>query len=98
MTRVLASAELPEGARRLVVVGGRAVAVVRVQGAVYAVDDVCPHRGGSLAMGDLQGFHLYCPLHAWCFDVRTGDAFFPQGCRVQTFEVVERDGEIYLGA
>lgn len=91
---VLASEELPEGARRVVEVAGRAVALVRVQGRAYAIDNVCPHRDGELGRGDLQGHHLYCPLHAWCFDVRDGRAFFPPGAQVACFEVEESGGRV----
>lgn len=93
---VLSSAELPEGARRVVEAGGKTFALVRVNGAVFAVDNTCPHRGGELGCGDLQGFHLYCPLHAWSFDVRDGKAFFPQGAKVSCFEVREAGGRIAL--
>lgn len=78
----------------MVHVEGRDLAVVRVQGVVYAIDNICPHRNGELGRGDLQGFHLYCPLHAWCFDVRDGKAFFPQGARVESFEVKEAQGRV----
>jgi nitrite reductase (NADH) small subunit len=94
--RLIASLELPEGARRVVEHAGRAIALVRIDGAVYAVDNVCPHRGGSLGDGDLSGHHLYCPQHAWCFDVRTGEGFYPQGIKVERFEVEERDGAVWL--
>jgi nitrite reductase (NADH) small subunit len=64
--------ELPVGARRTVRVGGRSVVVLHLPEGMFAVDDRCPHRGGLLSQGDLEGVHLYCPLHAWRFDVRTG--------------------------
>ena len=96
MIRVLDSAALPEGGRAVVEAGAWKVAVARVEGRVWAIDNVCPHRGGDLGMGDLQGHHLYCPQHAWCFDVRTGEGFFPQGIRVRRFEVEERDGGIWV--
>lgn len=92
---LLASADLPEGARTVVRAEGRDLAVVRVGGIVYAIDNVCPHHHGELGRGDLQGHHLYCPLHAWCFDVRDGRAFFPQGARVECFEVKEEAGRIF---
>jgi nitrite reductase (NADH) small subunit len=92
---LLASADLPEGARTVVRAEGRDVAVVRVSGVVYAIDNVCPHRNGELGRGDLQGHHLYCPLHAWCFDVRDGKAFFPEGAKVECFEVKEEGGRIF---
>jgi len=94
--RVLESAALPEGATAVVRVDGRDVALARVEGRVYALDNTCPHRGGSLGNGDLQGHHLYCPQHAWCFDVRTGEAFFPAGSRVACFDVKEEDGAIFV--
>lgn len=97
MVRLYDSAALGEGARTVVKYGGREVALARVEGVVYAIDNLCPHRAGSLGDGDLQGHHLYCPLHAWCFDVRTGAAFFPEGAKVQRFEVAERDGGIWVG-
>jgi nitrite reductase (NADH) small subunit len=92
---LLASAELAEGTRAVVRAEGRDLAVVRVDGIVYAIDNVCPHHHGELGRGDLQGHHLYCPLHAWCFDVRDGKAFFPSGARVESFEVKEDAGRIF---
>ena len=91
---LLASTELTEGARVVVRAEGRALAVVRVNGIAYAIDNACPHHQGELGRGDLQGHHLYCPLHAWCFDVRDGKAFFPQGAKVECFEVKEEGGRI----
>lgn len=92
---LLPSASLKEGERTVVHAEGRALAVARVDGVVYAIDNVCPHRNGELGCGDLQGFHLYCPLHAWSFDVRDGKAFFPQGAKVECFEVKEEGGRIF---
>jgi nitrite reductase (NADH) small subunit len=91
---LLASAELKEGERTVVRAEGRDLAVARVNGVVYAIDNVCPHRNGELGRGDLQGYHLYCPLHAWSFDLRDGRAFFPAGAKVECFEVKEEDGRI----
>jgi len=94
LIEVAASAELTEGGRLVVEVEGRQTALVRVDGVVWAVDNACPHRDGELGRGDLQGHHLYCPLHAWCFDVRTGQAFFPKGATIHRFEVRETAGQI----
>ncbi len=92
---LLASDELPEGGRAVVHAEGRDLALVRIEGVVYAVDNVCPHRFAELGRGDLQGYYLYCPLHAWCFDVRDGTGFFPQGARIESFEVKEEGGRIF---
>lgn len=96
MVPVLKSDQLAEGKVAPVTVDGAAVAIARVRGQVYAVTGVCPHRGGLLGEGDLADHHLYCPLHAWSFDVRTGVGFFPAGTRIATYAVEEREGQIWV--
>jgi nitrite reductase/ring-hydroxylating ferredoxin subunit len=90
------SANVPDGTVTEVLVDGRRVALARVEGKLYAVDGACPHRGGDLGRGDLSGHHLYCPEHAWAFDLRDGAAFFPKGARIACFAVREEDGEIFI--
>jgi len=90
------SSLVAEGGKQRVTVGTSTLALVRIQGRVYAVDDRCPHRGGELSQGDLDGFHLFCPLHAWVFDVRDGRGFFPKGAEVACFEVREEGGRLLV--
>ena len=59
-------------ARNCAEVDGRAIAVFNVDGAFYAIDDVCTHDGGPLAEGELWGCEIQCPRHGARFDVRTG--------------------------
>ena len=66
------------------------------KGAINVLYNRCPHRDGPMAMGSLEGHHLYCPLHAWAFDVRTGNAFFPKGATIACFDVTERDGRLWV--
>ena len=51
---------------------GDAVAVCNVAGTLYAIDGICPHSGGPLGHGALDGPILTCPFHGWEFDCRTG--------------------------
>jgi nitrite reductase (NADH) small subunit len=90
------SAGLAEQGKLVVSVGASTLALVRIEGRVYAVDNRCPHRDGELGQGDLEGFHLFCPLHAWCFDVRDGRGFFPKGAEVACFEVKEEHGRLLV--
>ena len=74
--------QVPVGEGRLFEVDGWRVAVFRLRdGVVYAIDPVCPHRGGPLSEGLTGGTTVVCPLHAWTFDLVTG-------CRVGGTEVV----------
>ncbi|HHZ83231.1 MAG TPA: Rieske (2Fe-2S) protein [Nitrospirales bacterium] len=72
---VLADADdIQEGGRKEVVVENRKIAIFNVDGQCYAVNAICPHRGGPLIRGTLDGYRLRCPIHGWAFDIRTGDS------------------------
>ena len=70
--RVAGVGELGPGENRVVEADGRSIAVFNVEGRYYAIDNVCPHRGGPLAEGDIIGDEIVCPWHLWGFDVRSG--------------------------
>lgn len=63
---------LPPGTLREVSVGGPSVLLVRLGDAVHALDPYCPHAGGVLAEGTLDGMRLACPVHAAVFDASNG--------------------------
>lgn len=66
-------------------------------GAVYAIDDTCTHQDASLADGWLEGCLIECPLHASCFDLRTGEVDQPPAKRpVRTHRVEVVDGVIFV--
>jgi nitrite reductase/ring-hydroxylating ferredoxin subunit len=56
----------------VVEIEGRTLALFNVEGRFYAIDNTCPHRGGPLGEGDLEGHIVLCPWHAWRWDVTTG--------------------------
>ena len=64
--------ELPPGSAREVEHEGRIYALFNVDGEISAIDGVCPHQGGPLAEGRLDGTCVVCPWHGWRFDVRSG--------------------------
>lgn len=70
--KVATMTEVPEGATRAVDASGTPVALYNVSGRVYATSNTCPHRGGPLGEGDLNGATVTCPWHAFQFDVATG--------------------------
>ena len=55
---------------------------------------VCPHRGGPLANGRLDGHVVACPWHGWTFDVRTGRPDHPGEHGVAAYEVQVRRSDI----
>lgn len=89
--------EIGEGEGRTVEVAGRWVALFKVAGAFYAVDNACPHMAGPLGAGRLEGFVVTCPLHSWRIDVRTGRAPDDETVCVARFDVRVEDGWVWVG-
>ena len=77
--------------------GDPPISVFNVDGELYAIDDTCTHQDASLADGWLEGCLIECPLHASCFDLRTGQPTGPPAkVPVRTHEVVVQDGHVYV--
>jgi nitrite reductase/ring-hydroxylating ferredoxin subunit len=70
--RIVQRSEIPAGTGKVVVADGRVLAVFNVEGQFRAVENTCPHRGGPLGEGSLEGAVVTCPWHGWQFDVCTG--------------------------
>jgi nitrite reductase (NADH) small subunit len=64
--------ECPSGTALELVAGGRVIALYNIEGTLHALDGVCPHQGGPLGKGTLEGCIVTCPWHGWQFDVRSG--------------------------
>jgi 3-phenylpropionate/trans-cinnamate dioxygenase ferredoxin component len=95
--KVCAVADLPEG-EGLRVELPEPIAVFNVAGEFYAIDDTCTHQDASLADGYLEDdCTVECPLHASCFDLRTGAVSGPPAKQpVRTHPVVVEDGTIFV--
>jgi 3-phenylpropionate/trans-cinnamate dioxygenase ferredoxin component len=89
--------ELPVGGKMLTEIDGRAIAIFNVDGAFYAIDDVCTHDGGPLAQGLLVGCEIHCPRHGARFDVRTGRALsMPAFEPVAVHDVEVRGDDVFV--
>ncbi len=96
MIPVCPTTALPPGEATRVAVE-EPIAVFNVDGDFYAIDDTCTHQDASLADGWLEGCAIECPLHASCFDLRTGKVSGPPAkTPVRTHRVVVADGMIYV--
>lgn len=90
--------DLPAGTG-MIVVGpfDKPMALFNVGGEVFAINAICPHRGGPLHTGRLDGHLVACPWHGWTFDVRTGQPDHSGGHLVAGYEVKVEHGDIYVG-
>jgi nitrite reductase/ring-hydroxylating ferredoxin subunit len=88
--------EVPEGALIEVVRGRELYALCNVAGEVRAMAGVCPHHGGPLGQGGLEGSIVSCPWHAWPFDTKTGACEFNPDLRVPVYEVRVEGADILV--
>lgn len=64
--------ELADGSMKSVLVKGREILLARVADEYYAADNRCPHMGGKLSQGKLEGTVVTCPRHSSQFDLTDG--------------------------
>ncbi|MEM9943019.1 MAG: Rieske 2Fe-2S domain-containing protein [Planctomycetota bacterium] len=88
--------DIPPSQGQAFQVDDRTVAVFNVDGEFLAIDDMCPHMGASLAAGHFDGEHVYCPWHAWGFDVRDGTWCDNPRVKIDTFQVRVVEGAIQV--
>lgn len=75
--KVAKQSDVPEGGAIAVDVEDKTIAIFKVEGALYAIDDMCSHEDAPLCEGVLEGFEIECPWHAARFDIKTGKALTP---------------------
>ncbi|MDB5297403.1 MAG: nagAb 2 [Phycisphaerales bacterium] len=78
--------ELTEGEGKYVEIGGFKLAVFLDQGAVYVLDNGCPHAGASLSAGWVHNGCAVCPWHAWPFRLDNGQLRDTPGVAVTTYK------------
>src|SRR5262249_55150383 len=98
---VARTSDIPPGKGKVVRVAGRSLALFHVGGEFCAIDNACPHQGGPLGEGELEGEVVECPWHAWRYNVRTGCpvltpnvATFPVRTRGDALEIAASDEEL----
>lgn len=74
---------------------GKALALFRSGGKLYALDNACTHARGPLCQGSVDGGAVVCPLHGSKFDIKTGKVLGgPATKPVQTYEARESGGDV----
>lgn len=104
------TADLPEGAHKIVHIEGRSIGLYNVKGDYYALHNYCPHEGAPLCKGPVCGTTLAsgvyefvygreqeivrCPWHGWEFDIKTGKSLFSDKVRTRSYRTQVDDGKV----
>jgi nitrite reductase/ring-hydroxylating ferredoxin subunit len=83
--KVASKQQLEAQSPRCVTVGGKLIALFRLGGEIYALDDICTHEGGPLSEGRVENDEVECPWHGARFKIATGAV-----CHPPAFENVAR--------
>ncbi len=94
--RVAAVADVPPGTAHEVAAAGLVFALYNVEGQFYALDGVCPHAGGPLGQGELNGCIVTCPWHGWQFDVTSGQHCLTDNIVQTKYPVVVDGDDLYV--
>jgi len=95
--RVCAVEDVPDPGALRVEVDGIPMAIVRSDGAVYAINDVCSHAEVSLSEGEIYDTTIECWLHGSCFDLRTGQPTgLPATRPVPVYQTKIDGGDVYV--
>ena len=70
--RVCALDDIPADGALALEVDGEPVALVRSDGEVFAISDICSHADVPLSEGEVEDCEIECWLHGSRFDLRTG--------------------------
>jgi len=88
--------EVPPGTIREFQLDGRTIALANVNGKLFAINNVCLHRGGPLGEGQLSGQIVTCPWHGWQYDVTSGTVVANPAVGVETYPVEVRGNDIFV--
>lgn len=73
------------------------IALFKVNGIIYAVDNVCPHNHTpKMHLGYIEDEHVLCPIHFFKFSLKTGKMTSEAGCTLPVYEVKIDGNEVFV--
>jgi nitrite reductase/ring-hydroxylating ferredoxin subunit len=103
---------LEEAKPVIVTVSGRSIGLIRTNDKIYAIRNVCPHKGAPVCRGQVRGTLLpsdpgtfvfglenqvlQCPWHGWEFNLQTGAPLCGGKSELRFYPVTVQDTSVYL--
>src|SRR5665647_870270 len=70
--KVARTSEIAVGSKQKIALNNVEILLTNIDGSYYAINNKCPHMGGSLYDGSLESDIIVCPRHGAAFNVITG--------------------------
>jgi len=94
---ICALSEISPGQIKAVRIGDKEILLVRENGNLFALDNVCTHDGGDLGDGTIIDGQIQCPRHGARFDLKTGAVTqMPAAIGIKTYKVKIENGDVLL--
>ena len=94
--RAARRSQLQRDRATIVRVGRYDVAIFDLGDAIAAYENVCPHQGGPIGEGTIEGTTVTCPWHAWCFDLHTGTLTLGNFASLRRFSVTVDGDDVFV--
>ena len=94
--KIAEKSEIPSGKGKAFKIEGKQIAIFNQDG-YHAIDDLCVHQDGSIALGKIDGDIVECPLHFWHYNFTTGELKdYIKDVKLQTYPIEVKDDGIYV--
>jgi nitrite reductase/ring-hydroxylating ferredoxin subunit len=95
--RIGLAGEIAENTMKGILVQGKEILVANVGGTLFAIGNVCTHKGCMLTKGALEGDIVRCSCHGSAFSVRTGSVVQgPAKMAEPRYDVLSAGNDIWI--
>lgn len=94
--RVASVADFADGEIRKVIVDGKSVAIFPLEDGFVATTAICPHAGGPIDEGDVEGKVVTCPWHGLSYDLNSGDCVDDPEFKLKCYAVRVDGDDIFV--
>ena len=94
--KVATLSDIPLGTSKKIEVEGKEIAFFNVDGSFFAIDNICPHRGGPLSEGHVENGVVTCPWHGWQFQLDSGECMTAPGVCQNKYPVQIKGDDIFI--
>ncbi|MGH7768794.1 MAG: Rieske (2Fe-2S) protein [Candidatus Binatia bacterium] len=94
--RICSAGEVSAEGAKLVTLDQREFAIIAHDGKYYAVENLCPHKGGPLGLGQVRNGTITCPWHRFRFELETGKSVTNPAMRASVRRVVVESEDLFV--
>ncbi len=95
--KVVKKSEIDDQSATMVEVEGKELALFKIGGEFYAIDNTCTHAGGPLSEGMIEDDEVECPWHGATFNIKTGQVLCPPApTNVSSYNVRVTDEDVEI--